>query len=234
MASRPRKSKTPPTKADRGVPVSAYTPPPWQCTEGCYLAGKEALDEADHLGEEMERYWGRGRLRLLVNKELAERFDRQRYLTAQARWEGQLEDVKREAGRMVKAYRALDSAAKAVGASPVDDETWEATIPHGVMEGTVLVIVKNEEAIPKVTKTVDGRNVVVMTLKDIAHHISMDHDLLQIRQSFPGAAVEARSRIIDPMQPSLRKTEDGVIDVSVPIDGIQGFPDWEYGDEVPF
>jgi len=234
MSRQPRKSKKPPVKADRGIPVSSFTPPPWTATPGMYIAGKEALDAADHLGEELERYWGRGRLRLLVDTALAEKFDRQRYLTAQARWEGELEDVKREAGRMVTAYRALDAAAKRLGASPVDDSVWEVVIPHGVLKGAVLAIVKNVEAVPKVTKSVDGRNVVVMTLDEVARYIGMDHDLLEIKKTFPGASVEYREPLADPLQPSLNRHHEGIPDVSVPIDGIEGFPDWEYGEEIPF
>ena len=123
MARRP--SKSPPKFADRGVPATTRPAMPWAVTPGLYIAGKEALDAADQLGVEMDRKWGVGRLRLLVNGPMREKFDRQRYLMAQARWEGTLEDVKRESARMVTAYTALDNAAKGSGATPVDDSIWE-------------------------------------------------------------------------------------------------------------
>ena len=40
-----------------------------------------------------------------------EKFDRQRYLVNQAIWHGELEDVRRETGRMVNAWLALDRVA---------------------------------------------------------------------------------------------------------------------------
>jgi ectoine hydroxylase-related dioxygenase (phytanoyl-CoA dioxygenase family) len=55
-------------------------------------------------------------LRLLVGPELREKFDRQRYLLNQSIWHGELEDVRRESGRMVNAWHALDRAAEAAGA----------------------------------------------------------------------------------------------------------------------
>ena len=82
MAKRPTKKF--PT-SDRGVPVSNRPSMPWATTPGLYLAGKEALDDADQLAFELDRHWGVGRLRLLVDGPLREKFDRQRYLYAQAR-----------------------------------------------------------------------------------------------------------------------------------------------------
>ena len=87
------------------------TGPDWQQSAGMFIAGQEHVDEMDLTVIEMERKWGVDRLRLLVGVELREKFDRQRYLTNQAIWFGDLESVKRETARMVKAYQALDRAA---------------------------------------------------------------------------------------------------------------------------
>lgn len=228
MAKRPARK---PPQADRGVPVSTRPKMPWATTPGMYLAGKEALDAADMLGVEMDRKWGVGRLRLLVGGQMREKFDRQRYLMAQSRWEGTLEDVKRESARMATAYRALDAAATAAKAAPVDAQVWEVAVPSGMLKGAVLAIVKNDEAMAKVAA--EGRNVIVITLDEVARIIGYDHDTLMVKQTFPGAQIEPAKAPVDPMRPSLVMEEEGIPDVKAPIDGVAGF-DWEQGDAVPF
>jgi hypothetical protein len=89
---------------------------PWARTNGTYLTGRAYIDGADKTAAEMESKWGADRLRLLVSSELREKFDRQRYLLNQAISHGKLEDVRRESGRMVKAWMALDRAAESTGA----------------------------------------------------------------------------------------------------------------------
>ena len=83
--------------------------------------------------QELERKWGCGRLRLLVSTELRARFDSQRWKLAQAQWHGGLEDVVREAGRMARAWRALDTAAEAGGAAPLSPEVWELSLSDGTV-----------------------------------------------------------------------------------------------------
>ena len=227
MARKPQK-KLP--MSDRGVPVSTRPAMPWATTPGMYIAGKEALDAADFLGVKMDRYWGVGRLRLLVDSALREKFDRQRYLLAQARWEGTLEDVKRESQRMVTAYKALNAYAQALGDPPVDDSVWEVGIPTGILAGTVLAVVKNDEAMAKVVA--EGRNVIVMTLDEVARYIGQDRDLLEIKKTFPGAQIKRAEMPIDPLRPSLGPQDEGIPDVKAPIDGVIDFG--ELNDDLPF
>ena len=229
MARKP--IKKPPQFADRGVPATTRPAMPWAVTPGLYIAGKEALDAADQLGVEMDRKWGVGRLRLLVNGPMREKFDRQRYLMAQARWEGTLEDVKRESARMVTAYTALDNAAKGSGAAPVDDSIWEVGIPNGILEESVLAIVKNDEAMAKVRT--EGRNVILITLDEVARYIGLDGALLEIKKTFPGAQIKRAESPRDPISPSLAEWDEGIPDVKAPIDGVLDL-NWEVGDEVPF
>src|SRR5215207_11069751 len=92
----------------------------WPNSYGGYLSGRAAIDEVDALAASMESKWGCDRLRLLVCRELRERFDRQRYLFNQAIWHGKdVEAVRREAGRMVRAWKALDKAATEAGQEPL-------------------------------------------------------------------------------------------------------------------
>ena len=228
MASRPKRK---PPMADRGIPVSTRPAMPWATTPGMYIAGKEVLDTADQLGVDMDRKWGVGRLRMLVNEQLREKFDRQRYLMAQARWEGTLEDVKREGARMAKAYQALDKAATDSGAKPIDPDVWEVGIEQGIFKGVVVAIVKQDEAVAKVKA--EGRHTIVYSLDEIARLISYDSFSLQVKQVFEGGEVMPAKKVIDPITPSFGIDKEGIPDVKAPIDGVIGFH-WEEGDDVPF
>lgn len=205
--------------SDRGVPVSSYKPIPWMATPGMYIAGRAALDEADALEVDLELKWGRDRLRLLVSTELREKFDRQRYLTSQARWKGDLEDVRREAGRMVKAWKAIDKAAEAAGAQVLDPSIWEVCLD----DGTVATIVREPNLVNRIAA--EGRRINVYTLEEIAYMISAFPEVAKIKKEFPGAEVtRTKTRVTDPLQSPLGPTtEEGIIDEGVPIDGVDGF-----------
>ena len=223
------KPKISPKQVDRGVPVG-YKPIPWMATPGMYIAGRAALDEADALEVELELKWGRDRLRLLVDTELREKFDRQRYLTSQARWDGNLEDVRREAQRMVKAWNALDKAATEAGAQMLDPAIWEVCLD----DGTVATLVREPQLANRILA--EGRRINVYTLEEIAHMISAFPDVVKTKKEFPGATVtRTKTRVIDPLQTPLGSTtEEGIFDGRAPIDGApEGF-DWEKGDDIPF
>lgn len=224
------KKPTPkPKYSNRGV-VTGKPTPKWQLTHGAYLAGKEVLDEADYLGETMDLKWGAGRLRLIVNGELRNKFDRQRYLYLQAKQIGDLEDVRREAKRMVSAWKALDRAAEAAGASPTAPEVWELAVPFGMFSGVVVAIVKDERDVAKVRA--DGRHTMVYSLDEIGRLIAADHFTLTVKDHFPGAEVVPLKKPVDPSRASLFDGEDGIIDISAPLDGIKDFE--ELNDSVPF
>lgn len=228
MAIKPKRK--PPT-ADRGIPVSTRPAMPWASTPGMYIAGKEFLDTADQLGVDMDRKWGVGRLRMLVDETLREKFDRQRYLMAQARWEGTLEDVKREGARMAKAYQALDKAATAAGAKECAPEVWEVGIEHGIFKGVVVAIVKRHEDVAKVQA--EGRHTIVYSLDEIGRLISFDNFSMTVKHVFEGGEIMPAKKVVDPISPSLTMDQDGIPDVKAPIDGVLGF-NWEEGDDVPF
>lgn len=226
MARRPAR---PTPASDRGVAVSNYKPIPWMATPGMYIAGRAALDEADALEVELELKWGRDRLRLLVSTELREKFDRQRYLTSQARWEGDLEDVRREAQRMVKAWKALDKAAGAAGAEVLDPAIWEVCLA----DGTVATIVREPQLANRILA--EGRRINVYTLEEIAAMISAFPEVVKAKEVFPGAEVtKTKTRVADPLETPLGvASEEGIFEPSAPIDGVQGFNE-RVGDEIPF
>ena len=117
------------------------SPRSWARTIGGVIAGQAAIDGADAVAIAMEERWGAGRLRLLVSTELREKFDRQRFRFNAAIWHGDLEVVRTEAERMVKAWRALDQAAVAAHAPFLSPEVWEAVLE----DGTVAAIVRSQE-----------------------------------------------------------------------------------------
>ena|SRR5215207_2097869 len=167
----------------------------WPNSYGGYLAGRSAIDEADALAAEMEAKWGCGRLRLLVSSELRERFDRQRYLLNQAIWHGKdVEAVRHEAGRMVKAWRALDKAATEAGKAPLDPQVWEVALDDG---GVAAIVPTNAHA---GLVRAEGRKVAVYTLEDVARLLSHDRAIVTAKLVFPGATVTAvRKQPSDPL-----------------------------------
>ena len=178
--------------------------PAWQLDPGTYIAGQEEIDDLDLVAIEMERKWGADRLRLLVPKELREKYDRQRYLTNQAIWHGDLEAVRRETKRMIAAWRALDRAAEAAGASSLSPEVWECVGHHG----EVYALVRGPHEARAVT--VSGRFVKVYTLDEIAHLLDGFPELAKTKETFPGAMVyKARTSVTDPL--------DGLPDSKEPL-----------------
>lgn len=214
-------------QAEKGIPVSTRPTLPWQQTPGMYLAGKEWIDEVDLLQIELEKKWGRDRLRLLVDIPTREKFDRQRYLYKQALWEGQLEDVKREAERMIKALRKVDKLAQEAGKKPIDPTVWEVRLENG----TVAAIVKEPDAIDRVVD--DGRYVIVYTLEELGKLISADSFVLTAKEIFPGAeVVKVNMKIADPFDGMAGVDREGIFDVSAPVDDVLGFED--LNDDIPF
>ena len=188
-----------------GIPVARMDPPPWQTTVGMFISGQAEVDELDLVAIEIERRWGCGRLRLLVDVPLREKFDRQRYLLNQALWHGELQDVITQARRMIAAWRALDRAAVAAGKAELDTEVWEVAMPSGA----VAAIVRDPHQAGKVAA--ENREVRVYTLEEIGHLIHNFPELSKAKIVFPGASVEkVRTRVSDPLQ--------AVPDSKAPID----------------
>jgi len=177
----------------------------WSRTAGGYIAGRAYLDGADETAAEMESKWGADRLRLLVSSELREKFDRQRYLLNQAVWHGELEDVRREANRMVTAWLSLDKVATAGGHAPLSREVWEI----GLSDGSVAAIVPTDAHARLVNG--EGRQVAVYTLDEIAQILNRYAEISRAKLVIPGAVITAvRRSIDDPL--------DGIHDTSIGLD----------------
>ena len=175
-------------------------PPPiqkWDSLHGTYLTGRSFIDGAQALQIEMEKKWGADRLRLLVSQELREKFDRQRYLLRQAIEFGPLENVRRESERMRTALYALDGAAKANGASPIDAEVMEIALNSG----TVLAIVGDQDDARRAFARSDGRRMIVYTLEELAVILSDYPSVNATKQVWPGATVtKVTRRVSDPLE----------------------------------
>ena len=194
-----------------GVPVTGRPNdfPKWHETPGMYIAGQEEIDEADLVASEMERRWGCDRLRLMVPKELRQKFDRQRYKLNQAIWHGDLEAVKTEAQRMVKAWRALDKAATEDGRNQAAPEVWETTLS----DGTVAVIAWDWKDAALFEAQRNGRKAEVYTLAEIGRIIEAFPEVMRAKTLFPGATVTA---VRGPDRDPLRAIPDSVS----PIDDV--------------
>jgi hypothetical protein len=178
----------------------------WANSHGTYLAGRACLDEADAVAIAMERKWGCGRLRLLVPIETREKFDRQRFLLNQALWHGDLEAVRRESGRMVKAWTALDRLADAAGAKPLDRQVLEFT----QADGSVVAIVPDNATASLVVA--DGRRVDVYTVDEIGRLLAGYPGLATVKAAFPGATVvRVNSEVEDPLE-AIGDTQDPLDD----------------------
>lgn len=178
----------------------------WARTHGTYIAGRAYIDGADETAAEMEARWGCDRLRLLVTPELREKFDRQRYLLNQAIWHGELEAVRREAGRMVNAWLTLDRAATAAGKQPLDPQVWEVTLA----DGSVAAIVPDTASAHRVVS--DGRKLAVYTLDEIGRMLSHWQEANVAKLVFPGAEVTAVRKSVDDPLNAIHDTDEPLDD----------------------
>jgi hypothetical protein len=197
MAYKPKtkpKPKPKPKPNKTGFVPTAVGPAPWQKTYGLCLSGMELIDDLKAVVGQVEDRWGIGRLRMLVPAELREKFDRQRYLTNQAIWHGDLEQVRMHTKKMILAYRKLDEVAQASGASRKPVEQWEAVLASGV----VLTLVRTSEDAINVKK--DGRKMVVWTMEEIGKVVEDQTAILLAKQFFDGAEViDVERTIKDPL-----------------------------------
>jgi hypothetical protein len=183
----------------------------WARTNGTYISGRAYIDGADETASEMEAKWGADRLRLLVSPDLREKFDRQRYLLNQAIWHGELEDVRRESGRMVNAWLALDRTATEAGKQPLPPAVWEIALG----DGSVAAIVPDHARAAMVNG--EGRQVAVYTLDEIARLLTNYPEVAKAKLVFPGATVtEVRRSVSDP----LSEVWDTKEDLNDPIDDV--------------
>lgn len=167
---------------------------------------KSITDGVDFIATQMERKWGIGRLRLIVDDQLRSKFDAQFEKLNAAIESGQIDLIGVQADGMKRAWQALDKAADAAGQKPLSAEVWEVTLPSGRV---VAVVRTSEEA--HLVATPDRET---WTLSEISHLIEHAGTLVaDIKRTFPGAEITAIHGKTNPPEKPF---------------------DWSKGDDIPF
>jgi hypothetical protein len=183
---------------------------PWQATYGMYITGQAWVDELTLCVEGMERKWGAGRLRLMVGPELRERFDRQRYLTNQAIWHGDLEGVQTQCRRMINGWKALDKAATDAGLERCPTEAWEVVGASGLVHVIVRTI---DDAIDY---KMGRQNACVYTLAEMAVILDALSPVEALKSAFPDAEVVQLRRDVGDALDDVHDTQ-GDLDDEIPF-----------------
>jgi hypothetical protein len=172
------------------------------------IAMRAALDRLDHTAREMERKWGVGRLRLLVDDVLRAKFDRQLKLLDEALW-GEPGSVD---GRTIvsqidateRGWLALDRTATAAGHTPKPPGWVEALSPGGQL---YLIVTDNADA-SQISEHARGRQAQVFTGAEVGRLLEAWPQIATVKATFEGA------RVTD-------------VRVKRPVD-------WEHGDDIPW
>lgn len=163
----------------------------------------------DRDARELERKWGVGRLLILADDLLRERFRRQlRRLNELIRGDAPAHEVRPHVEATRRGWLALEKAALAAGHRPSLPEVWEVAL----QDGTVAAIVRTSAEASQVAAS--GRRVAVYTLEEIATLLNRHPLLVAAKETFPGAAVTGFATKLE------RPPDDGF--------------DWERGDEIPW
>ena len=147
-----------------------------------------AIVGLDRDARDLERRWGVGRLIVLADDLLRERFIRQR------RKLDQLIDGDAPAAEVIphveatrRGWHALERAALAAGHAPNPPDVWEVRLS----DGSVVAIARDNADASQVAA--DGRQLTVYTLDEIARLIERFPQIATAKRTFPGATVTAIS-----------------------------------------
>lgn len=171
------KRRIPPTKQQLEMSRKVFAP-----TE---TFQKSIIDGVDFIATQMERKWGIGRLRLIVDDQLRTKFDAQFEKFNAAIEAGQTDLISVQAEGMKRAWQALDKAADTAGQKPLSAEVWEVTLPGS---GRVVAVVRTSEE----AHLVATPDCETWTLSEISHLIEHAGTLVaDIKRTFPGAEITA-------------------------------------------
>lgn len=148
-----------------------------------YDAIQAVIDGVDECARQMERKWGVGRLELLVDDDLREKFRRQLRRFDEAIKEHDVHKVRQAGAAMRRGWEALDRVAIAAGAKQLDPMVWEVQMP----DGRVAAFCRDNTDAFAATWT--GRYVDVWTMEEIARIIENFPEIALAKQTFPGATV---------------------------------------------
>jgi len=193
------KRRIPPTKQQLEMSRKVFAP--------TQHLQKSVIDGVDFIANQMERKWGIGRLRLIVDEQLRIKFDAQLEKFNAAIEANQTDLISVQAEGMKRAWQALDKAADNAGQKPLSAEVWEVTLPGS---GRVVAVVRtSEKAHLVVTPECE-----TWTLSEISHLIEHAGTLVaDIKRTFPGAEITAIHGKTNPPDKPF---------------------DWSKGDDIPF
>ena len=172
-------------KPTSNQPATKPAEPTWQSHPSTYIGGQAEIDEVDLVARDMEARWGADRLRLMVDPELRAKFDSQRHKLDRAIWYGSLDDVRTEARRMIKAWKALDAKATEMGRERLKPTVWEIPLPNG----TVAALVRYNEDVKDVSA--DSRWVQIYTMDEIGRLIAGFPEIVRAKEIWKGAEITA-------------------------------------------
>lgn len=139
----------------------------------------------DAVAVEMEQRWGVGRLPLLVDDVLREKFVRQLRRFDEAIMSNDVERVRTSGAATKRAWQALDDQATSSGQKQLQPDCWEVRLE----DGRVVALCRTDaEAHAEVRS---GRHVEVWTIDEIARIMFAFPGLGNAKQVFPGATVES-------------------------------------------
>lgn len=217
MARAPRKS-TSKVNYDGGPlipPERRKSAARWQKSYSMFITGQSMIDEVTLLADKMESKWGAGQLRLIVGAELRDKFDRQRYLFSQAMLIGELEDVRVQSQRMMKAWNALDRAATDAGLTVQLPEVWD----HISEDGNAYAFVRNRDHAKVYHNAHPG--VRLYSLEEVCRILDAQSAVGEAKELFPGAeVVEVQKRSVGDVLDDIwdpTKSLDDPLDDDIPF-----------------
>lgn len=154
---------------------------------------KAALDRLDFTATTLERRWGIGRLRLLVDDILRAKFDRQARLLDEVLWNtnSRSPEILTQIDAMCRGWNALDRAATDAGHQPMPPTWGEALGPDGKL---FMLVADNADA-SQIAYQAAGRNAAVFTFAEVGRLLTAWPAIATAKAEFPGATVtELRPR----------------------------------------
>lgn len=166
-----------------------------------------AVEALDQIAREMERKWGIGRLQLVVDPELRERFDRQRAKFDQALAADDKPQVRLHTESLRRGWIALDEHATKAGRPILSPEVWEIKLSTGEAIGLTRTSV-DAYAAAHPGREIWSLEEIALLIEDFNKHSK--GQVRETKQHFPYARVKA-----------IRNKKDSNFD-------------WERGDDIPF
>ena len=147
---------------------------------------KAVVDGVDHFARTMEKKWGVGKLRLLVDDDLRCRFDRQHEKWGNACMLYKLPPIQTHGDGMRRAWEALDKAATNAGAAILEPDCFETRLE----DGTVLLVCRDETEAHHVARAKkDEREIEVWSVAEVGRFISHQREVREVKKLFPGSLV---------------------------------------------